>query len=191
MTIPPVDPSHGDPIDNPPAHEANSTSQGEKSSIEDLQRQLAELQRKNNDVISDNQKYRKKQKEQEELAKSTLELKLKEQGEFQKLAEQHQARVQELEPISERYSKLTELVSSQIKSQTKDWPPEIKTFDPGENASVEDRLAWVEKSKPLIDKLQASKPGNGPNPKPSNGSAKEAAQTAFDKLRATGQYSRF
>jgi len=190
MNIPPVDPLQGNESDNPPAHEANSTSQGEKS-IEVLQRQIAELQRKNNDVISDNQKYRKKQKEQEELAKSTLELKLKEQGEFQKLAEQHQARVQELEPISERYSKLTELVSDQIKSQTKDWPPEIKTFDPGENASIEDRLAWVEKSKPLIDKLQASKPGNGPNPKPSNGSAKEAAQTAFDKLRATGQYSRF
>lgn len=169
----------------PQAGNSNGQVPNEAPNIaEDLQRQIAELRK-------ENASHRRKFQEQTQASQAAEEARLKEQGEFQKLAEQHQSRVKELEPISEKYTQLTELVSAQIKAQTKDWPPEIKTFDPGENASIEDRLAWMEKSKPLIEKLQASKPGNGPNPKPSQGSAKEAAQTAFDKLRATGQYGRF
>src|SRR5690242_15612219 len=53
-----TDPAHGAGNGTPPAHGANSTSQGDQStSIEELKRQLAELQAKNAEYLADNQKY--------------------------------------------------------------------------------------------------------------------------------------
>lgn len=132
------------------------------------------------------------QKAQEEAELAKEQQRLKEQGEFEALAKQHAAKVQELEPTVEKYAKLTELLSAQIKHDIKDWPKEIKIFDPGDDAPVEDRLAWMEKSKPLIEKLTtaARQPGNGPNPKPSNDPTADDLKTqAANKLRATGKYN--
>ncbi len=195
MNIPPTstNPSNVDPTGTPPAHGANPQLQGNKdTSLEDLQRQLAELQAKNAEFLADNQKYREERRLQNEAAKAAEQQRLKEQGEFKQLAEQSAARVKELEPTVEKYSKLTELVSAQIKAETKDWPKEIKTFDPGDNASVEDRLAWMEKSKPLIEKLtaQARQPGNSPNPKPAGDpTQEELKQKEIQRLRALNKYN--
>jgi predicted nuclease with TOPRIM domain len=193
MTIPPVDPSHGDPIGTSPAQGAPITSQGDIPSIENLQRQISELQSKNHEFLTDNKKYRDERRKQEEINKAAEEARLKEQGEFKQLAEKHQARVNELEPVQERYTDLSALLAEQIKAQSKDWPKEVKDLLPSDDIPVEVRYAQVQKLQSLVNTMQqkANLPGNGPNPKPSNGSAKEAAQSAFDKLRATGQYSRF
>lgn len=127
--------------------------------------------------------------------KKAEEARLIAQGEFQKLAEKHAARVQELEPLQGRFETLSTLITGQIEAQIKDWPAEVKTFDPGVDASVEQRLAWVEKSKPLIEKLQqqaqSGRPGNAPNPKPSTQSPEGVQSDYTKKLFNSNRYPRF
>jgi hypothetical protein len=134
-----------------------------------------------------------KQKKAEARAKQQAEEeRLKQQGEFKQLAEQHAARVQELEPVATRYSQLSLLVASQIEAQIKDWPQEVKAFDPGNDAPVEERLAWIEKSRPLIEKLQqqarSSNPGNSPNPRPTAATRDDAVDGFMKQMRASGKY---
>lgn len=90
-----------------------------------------------------------------EVEKETTEAnKLKEAGEFKTLYEQEQARVKEFEPVVEENSFLREYAMKQLEATIKDWPDEVKTFDPGKKAPLQDRLNWLEKSKPLVAKLQ-------------------------------------
>ncbi|HEX3642979.1 MAG TPA: hypothetical protein VHV10_16970, partial [Ktedonobacteraceae bacterium] len=70
-----TDPSHGDQTGTPPAHGANSQSQGDKSptkqpTLEELQAQLAASEAEKNKFLADNLKYREKQREQAEAAKA-------------------------------------------------------------------------------------------------------------------------
>lgn len=120
------------------------------------------------------------------------EQKLREQGEFQKLAEQHQARVKELEPTVERYQKLSDLVHEQIKAQVKEWPDEVKTLVPDKNTPVEERLTALEKLKPLAEKFavqaRGAQPGNAPNPRPSDNVGSTDVKSAMERLRASGTY---
>jgi hypothetical protein len=146
-----------------------SESQRDESSPlspDELQAKLAEAQAKVAELSRENSKHRNRAKEQEQAAQERL----KAQGEFEQLAKQYESRVRELEPVASRYSQLAELLSSQIEAQIKDWPAEVKAFDPGKDAGVETRLAWVAKGEALVKKLQeqarAQSPGNGPNPRP-------------------------
>lgn len=175
---------------SPQAQAANLEPQaGEKSS--ENQPSLEALQREIADLRKENASYRKRAKEQEEAARLAEDQRLKEQGQYKQLAEQYQARVNELEPISERYNQLASLLASQIESETKNWPDEIKVFDPGADAPIEERLAWIEKSKPLVAKLEqqgrAGLPGNAPNPKPTGQSHKSEAITT--SLMRSGLYN--
>jgi len=187
-----TDPSHGDPNSNPPVQGTNPPSHGDAGSLEALKLQLADLQRKNAEFLADNAKYRKKQKEQEEAALLSAQKQLEEQGQFKALAEQHAARVQELEPVAQRYHDLSLLVAGQIEDQIKDWPTEIKAFDPGNDAPVEERLAWIEKSRPIITKLQqqgqGQRPGNAPNPVPGSPTRQDQQNAFMQKLRQSGKY---
>jgi hypothetical protein len=114
---------------------------------------------------------------------------LKKQGEYQKLAETHEKRVKELEPIETRYKALSELVNTQIEAIIKDWPAEIKAFDPGKDAPVETRQEWVNKSIPIITKLgqpAPGAPGNAPGPKPAGAAGnKKDVDELRERYRAT------
>jgi uncharacterized protein with von Willebrand factor type A (vWA) domain len=137
-----------------------------------------------------------KQKKAEARAKQQAEeARLQEQGQYKELAAQHAARVQELEPIVERFTALSTLVAEQITAETKDWPAELKTFDPGLAAPVEQRLEWVKKSRPLIEKLQSqartTSPGNSPSPRPVS-QQQQGAQDVDElrsRYRASGKYA--
>jgi chromosome segregation ATPase len=90
-----------------------------------------------------------------EVEKETAEAnKLKEAGEFKSLYEQTEARVKELEPVVEENTFLRDYAMKQLEATIKDWPEEVKAFDPGKKAPLQDRLNWLEKSKPLVAKLQ-------------------------------------
>jgi hypothetical protein len=191
-SIPPLSgPSQGDENRQPPTQGVTSPSQGDESrnsiqAIEELKAKLSELER-------DNHKYRKERRQQEETMAVAEQARLKEQGEFKQLAEQHEARVRELEPQVERLQTLASLVNTQIKAQIKDWPATVKVFDPGEDAPIEQRLAWVEKSKPLIEQLQiqakGQQPGNGPNPRPTASTPDDARNEMYEKARKSGRYN--
>jgi hypothetical protein len=152
---------------------------------DDLLRQIKELR-------SENASHRKKAQEQTQVAQAAEEARLKEQGEFKKLAEKHEARVKELEPVASQYSQLAELVSGQIESQIKDWPAELKAFDPGKDSPIEQRLAWLEKSKPLLEKLmqqvRSQSPGNAPSPRPASPNGSKDVDELRTRYRESGKY---
>jgi hypothetical protein len=159
---------------------------------EALEAIVAELRNENADTRVKLKKFEDEKKKQEQAAAKALEDRLKEQGEFKALAEQNESKFKELEPVQEKYSQLSTLVSDQIEAQIKDWPAEAKIFDPGKDVPIEQRLEWMNKAKALVDKLQvqARQPGNGPNPKPSpEPTSDDLKNQSYNKLRATGKYS--
>lgn len=175
---------------NPQAQVATSTTpvvNEQQSSIPEAFRDEFEKLRR------ENRNLRKRFEEQDNAAKVAEEQRLHEQGEFKKLAEKHEARVRELEPVADRYTQLSELVASQIQAQIKNWPAEVKAFDPGDDAPIEQRLTWMEKGKALVEKLQqqarSSQPGNAPNPRPMSQPSAEGTQLTYEqRLRASGKY---
>jgi hypothetical protein len=157
-----------------------------------------------NSLPQDVQEYIKSLRKESESSREQLDARSKqdqaaeeqrqrEQGEFQKLADKYKTRVEELEQYQERYGKLAEQLSAQIKAQIKGWPAEVKALDPGDEAPIEDRLSWVERVTPLVARLeqqtQGQRPGNGPDPKPSGGSPEETKNHYRQKLGASGRYA--
>lgn len=178
--------SQGDATTNPPANVATTASQGEQGnpSIEELQRKLVELER-------DNKKYRTERKQQEEAAALATQKQLEEQGQFKALAEQHAARVQQLEPIQQDYTELSVLISQQIDDETKDWPKSVKAMDPGKDAPIRQRLAWRNSAHAVVVEMQqtqrGSQPGNSPGPKPASGEAtRQQQKDRFKEERVRG-----
>jgi chromosome segregation ATPase len=200
MNIPPgTNPSNVDP-GTPPVHGTNPQLQGNRdTSLEDLQRQLAELQAKNAEFLADNQKYREERRLQNEAAKAAEQQRLKEQGEFKQLAEQSAARVKELEPVQERYTALSGLLADQIKAQIKDWPKEVKDLLPGDDTPIEVRYSQVQKLQTLATQLasqaqtqqRASLPGNKPGPQPNTNNEQTREQQVNDfrlRRKQSGMY---
>jgi vacuolar-type H+-ATPase subunit I/STV1 len=135
----------------------------------------------------------KKQRADARKLQQAEEQRLKEQGEYKQLAEAHAARVQQLEPIAERYEALSKLVTEQIDDETKDWPQTVKALDPGADAGIETRLAWRNKARAIVADLQqqarGQQPGNSPNPKPASGTSPDTlARTFENRLRSSGKY---
>jgi hypothetical protein len=148
------------PNQTPP--QAGGDSQQQQSlSQEDIQRIIADLRK-------ENAAYRKKAKEQDEAAQAAEQERLRQAGEYKQLAEQHEKRVKELEPIQESYTRLAEQINAQIAAEVKDWPTEVKSLVPDTNVPVESRLEQVAKLRPLIAQLtqqaRGQAPGNRPNP---------------------------
>lgn len=86
------------------------------------------------------------------------------QGEFEKLygeiKPKFETTVQENETLKLRLQALETAGHKQIDSLIKDWPKEVKDLDPG-NKDLESRQLWVERVKPLADKLVNG--GRAPN----------------------------
>lgn len=185
---PNVGPSGQEPTSK--GQEPNETSKPALSR-EALEQIVADLRKENAESRIRLNKFEDDKIKQEKAAAKALEERLKQQGEFQKLAEQHESRVKELEPTVERYTQLSSLVSQQIEAQIKDWPPEAKIFDPGKDAPIEQRLDWMNKAKALVDKLQAqpqTRPGNAPNPRPASPTPEGLQQRLETQLRSSGKY---
>jgi hypothetical protein len=119
---------------------------------------------------ADAKKYRDASEAETRAKQAAEEARLAEQGQFKELAAKHEARVKELEPLHGRLQSLSEQFTAQIEAEVKDWPNELKAFDPGVNAPIEQRMEWLQKSRPLLDKLQqqarGTQRGNSPNPTP-------------------------
>lgn len=109
---------------------------------------------------------------------------MKEQEKWKELATQHETRIAELEPLTktqaERLTAFEQLIAKQLETEIKDWPKEFKDLDPGKESDLLARMAWVEKSRPLAQKLAAvpPAPGNGRLPRPAGAAGQEAADQA-------------
>jgi hypothetical protein len=145
------------------------------------------------DLRKENAAARNKEKAAETAAAAAETERLKKQGEFQTLAEKREAELNtvkpQLETLQGRYDALSTLLSQQLETEIKDWPVEIKAFDPGKDAPVEARMEWVSKSRALVEKLVGApaRPGNRPGPAASG----PAGTDIKAELRSTGNYQRF
>jgi chromosome segregation ATPase len=145
-------------------------------------------------LLRDEAKTNREKLEAETRAKQQAEEeRLKKQGEYQKLAEKHEQRVKELEPIAQEYNDLAEQMKVFIDTQTKDWPDLIKDYDPGPDAPVKARMAWMNKSRQHAETLAAQTrgkaPGNSPNPAPANsgGTSEQDVNELRRRIRESGK----
>jgi len=95
--------------------------------------------------------------------------------EWQKLADKRAETVAELKPKAELADKLSEMVLAQYQAEIKEWPAEVKAMQPSEDASILEKLDWMNKAKPLALAMLADKPvqaGNGRRPQPVAASAR-------------------
>src|SRR6266704_5723985 len=191
------------PGQTPPPSQSQTTpasGQSQQTPITSLPPDIQDYIKRLRDEAEEANKLRKA----EAKAKAEAEAaRLKEQGEFKALAEKHEARVKELEPIAESYTRLASTMNAQIDAEIKDWPPEVKSLVPPQEAvlsngerrvtPVEERLEHMARLRPLLEKLQVqargTQPGNSPNPRPS-GQTPENVRDEYEKrLRASGRYS--
>lgn len=162
---------------------------------ENAQDYVRSLRGENKGLRTENAALREQINQIAQAQKQAEQDKLAEQGQFRQLAEQHAARVKELEPIAARYNTLASQIRAQIQVETKDWPPELKALVPGEGLAAEEQLEAIEKLRPVLKKLQeqarGSVPGNRPDPKPLAMTPEQTRQEQLEKLRATGKYGNF
>lgn len=200
---PSTNPTGGqDPNAGPPSQELNSGGQdpNETANKPPLSREayeaiIADLRTKDAEKRIKLKEFEEAQRKQQEAEQAREQQRLKEQGEWQKIAEQNEKLAKEYSPFKERYETLSTRLASQIKEEIKDWPDEVKALDPGETTSVEDRMAWLEKSRALVKLIQdqqASRtgiPGNSPNPKPAGPmSIEQRTEKQIEQLRRSGRY---
>jgi vacuolar-type H+-ATPase subunit I/STV1 len=172
---------------------ANSTDQPgsgtQKTPIESLPSDAQDFIKR---LIDENKSYRKRAQDQERAAQTAQEQRLKEQGEFKQLAEKHEARVKELEPVASRYDALATLVTEQIDAEIKDWPATVKALDPGADAGIEVRLAWRNKARAIVTDLQqqarSTQPGNAPSPRPASLNGSKDVDELRTRYRESGKY---
>jgi hypothetical protein len=180
------DPPGQAPTTTPP-QVGDGQSQQQSLSQEEMAKVIADLRK-------ENAAHRNKAKEQERLAQEAEAERLRQQGEYKALAEKHETRVKELEPIAESYTRLASTMNAQIEAEIKDWPPEVKSLVPAADVPVESRLEHMNRLRPLLEKLQVqargTSPGNSPNPRPQAQTAEGAGKEYMQRLLDTGKYGR-
>lgn len=175
--LPAADPNPDTPVQDAGQGDGGGQPQpGAAGKVEDLPDWAQSIIK---ELRGENARRRKAEQDQAAAAAKAEEERLAQQNEWQKLAEQRQARIAELEPLTERTAKLEAILAQQLASAIKDWPTELKQLDPGDGADLLARLDWMQKSQPLAQKLmeRPTTPGNVPAPKP-NGGAKPTDEAA-------------
>ena len=168
----------------PPANGEGAQPTGAAGKVDELPEWAQALVK---ELRAENAGHRKAKTDTEKAAEKAAQDQLKEQAQWQKLAEQHESRVAELEPLfktqAERLTQFEEMIAKQLETEIKDWPKELKELDPGKEADLLARMAWVEKSRALAQKLAAvpPAPGNGRLPRPAGQAGSEAADQAARK----------
>lgn len=191
--VPGQTPAPGDPPGQTPPTPQGQTPQGQqqqKTPLTDLPPDVQDYIK----LLRQEAKQTREQLEAQARAKQEEDERLKqEQGQFRDLAEQRKVRISELEPYKSRYDALADLLKGQIETQVKEWPAEahalVKGFEPAVTAPIEERLAWLDKSRPIVEQFKAQKqgqaPGNSPNPQPAGQPGKrEGVEEHLQRLRA-------
>lgn len=118
---------------------------------------------------------------EQELARRTVENN-KASTEAARLKEQ-------LTRMTEREQRLAALLSEGLDAEIESWPDEVKALDPG-TERLEDRVAWRNKSRPIVERLtrRDAPQGNLPSPKPDDNSRTNPEEER-KRLQRSGLYS--
>jgi hypothetical protein len=107
---------------------------------------------------------------------------LKAKEEWKTLAQQHEAKLAELQPQAES---LTATIAGyearlvkDLDAEIKEWPEEVRAMDPGADVPLLERLAWRDKARALAHKLldAAATPGNTRRPPAAGAAGDEKAR---------------
>jgi hypothetical protein len=125
----------------------------------------------------------------EQQQREAAEAKAKEDGKWQELAEKREADLTDattkLESAATELEELRTYVTADIAAAVKDLPKTLVAFDPGEDAPIGQRLAWLTKAKAAAAEMEKSSPrGNGPNPKP-GGNVQINERQEIDRVRSS------
>lgn len=135
------------------------------------QREIAELRREAHT-------HRKAKAAAEAAAKAAEDNRLAEEKRFQELAEKRASRIAELEPIAEKYQRLTDRMIADMEAEIAKFPAEVKAMRPN-GADLDSLIDWTEKARKLAAAITAQQtPGAGPLPKPANATARPAQTQA-------------
>jgi ribosome-binding ATPase YchF (GTP1/OBG family) len=140
------------------------------------------------ELRKENASHRKAKQAAQEAATKAEEARLEEERNFQELAEQRKAKIEELEAQAAQVADLTGLLNARIKAEIKEWPEEIRAMAP-QDEDPRILQSWVDQARPLAEKLQQAgqTPGNGTGPKPAGTSTRtdqEARQAWAQTFRA-------
>jgi predicted nuclease with TOPRIM domain len=177
--------------------EQDSKNSSEQDSNETTRNKLTyeQLEEKLRKANADAAEKRVKLKRFEDEQQQREEQRLKEQGDFQKLAEQHKARIEELEPKVAEHEELVELWNERLKLDTKDWPDSVKKLlAPTKDLPMKARIKQVADLQLVVNEMQTqqrgSQPGNSPSPKPAGQQTPDDIRRTFEqRLRASSKYS--
>lgn len=86
-----------------------------------------------------------------------------EQGEWQKLAEDRKAQIDQLTPKGELAERLQALVAKQLETELAAWPESVRAIMPAADSPLLERIEWAERTRPLAQELMAAK-GQQPAP---------------------------
>lgn len=119
--------------------------------------------------INDRLKMLEEQREQEAKAREEEEnKKLADQQRWQELYETSTKKLAELTPKADLADKLAEKLLDQYEKEIANWPDEVKGMAPKPEASILDKLDWLDRARPLAKALSEGKTppaGNGPRPR--------------------------
>lgn len=95
-------------------------------------------------------------RDQEAAAKDQREKDLAEQQQWKVLADERAAELGKLKSRAEQFDELSILFDKQYADEIKEWPSELLDMAPSEDASLTQKLAWLEKARPMAKKLMSS-----------------------------------
>lgn len=136
------------------------------------------------ELRKENASHRTAKQTAQEAAAKAEEARLENERNFQQLAEQRKAKIEELSAQTEAQAALaadlTRILGERIQTEIAGWPEEITAMAPQGETDPRVLFAWVEQARPLAAKLQQAgqTPGNGGGPKPAGTRSRAAEQVA-------------
>jgi uncharacterized protein YhaN len=185
------------------ADQSNQNNSNQSSSIKNLDEALKVIEELRKEAAANRTKvktYEANQAKAEKERQEAEQAKLKEQGQWQKLAEDSQAEMSKLKPVVEKYGEVTNRLLTRTREEIKGWPKEAKDLLPsGDEVDALDYLNAFDRIKPLAQKLMGQGQGqqnnsgqgraNGWSPKPVGSNGPKTADEYYNDMKLSGRYN--
>lgn len=138
--------------------------------------------------------FRRKETERAEKERLDAQAKAIADGKLQLVIDGLNAEIADLKPKAALVDELTTFVNTSIEAEIATWPEAVKAGDPGKER-LQDRRAWVERTRPLVAKDMASGPkkpafsGSGNKPDPAGADAEQGRVAATNIVTSQRNYS--
>jgi hypothetical protein len=181
-----LQPQAGNPNPTPQAGEDPNKTTYTKEEYERLSKNKHEADNEAKNLRARLKALEEKQNKLDADAQTAETERLKQQGEFEKLAEQRATELGEVKPkletLQTRFDKLAGLTRGRFEADTKDWPKEVTDLLPkGEGVDVLELAESIEKYRPLATKFLSTQSGGGYGRNGSGPSPAGAAQPDLEK----------